>query len=86
MEKHGGSLTETQAALDLRPAVASLTSPEMDSVVAAAAGAMVWRAAFEVVHAVTESVMTTLPGFWKISRAYIDGKYQKVRQALIASR
>ena len=86
MEKHGAALTETQAALDLRPAVASLTSPEPEPVVVASAGALAWRAAFEVVHAVTESVMTTLPGFWKISRAYIDGKYQKVRQTLVARR
>lgn len=80
MDKQGAALSETQLAIDLRPAVASLTSPNPEPVVAAAAGASVWRAALEVVRAVTESVMALLPSFWKISRAYIDGKYQKVRR------
>jgi len=39
----------------------------------------------ELVRAVSEQVVTSLPGFWKIAKEYIQGKFQKVNIQLISA-
>lgn len=34
-----------------------------------------------LVKNVSEVMLTSLPNFWKISRAFLDGKFKKVRYA-----
>lgn len=79
MEKHGAALDEARQALALRPAVAALSMPDADAVLANAPGAAVWRVALEAVKAISDSIMASLPSFWRMCKAYADGKYQRGR-------
>lgn len=44
-----------------------------------AGGHEVWQAVMTMVKNVSEVVLTSLPNFWRISRAFIEGKFRKVR-------
>jgi hypothetical protein len=41
----------------------------------------VWQAILELVRTISEQVTTLLPGFWKIAKEYLQGKFQKVRES-----
>ena len=41
-----------------------------------ASGFEVWKALVEVVHNLSEILLQTLPNFWKVGKAYMEGKYQ----------
>lgn len=45
---------------------------------AQAGGAESWQAILTMVKNVSEIMMSSLSNFWKISKAFIDGKYRKV--------
>lgn len=45
---------------------------------AQASGHEVWQAILDMVKAVSEVLLSSLPNFWKIARSYIDGKYKRV--------
>jgi exocyst complex component 2 len=38
----------------------------------------VWQAIHNLVKNVSESILSPLPSFWKISKSFIDGKFKKV--------
>ncbi|GAA5918454.1 hypothetical protein JCM1841_003976 [Sporobolomyces salmonicolor] len=69
---------ERRGAGDLRRCVAGLVeSLEGERVRETAAGAEVWRSIFDLVRNLNEVVLQTLPGFWKVAKGYMEGKYQK---------
>jgi hypothetical protein len=37
-----------------------------------------WQAIVDLVKNLSEVMLSTLPGFWRIAKAYMDGKYRKV--------
>lgn len=41
-----------------------------------AAGHEAWQALADLVHTDCEALMQTVPNFWKVAKAYLDGKYQ----------
>lgn len=41
-----------------------------------------WQAIMDLVKNLSEVMLSTLPGFWKIAKAYMDGKYRKVAPAI----
>lgn len=45
---------------------------------AQAGGHDVWQAVLDMVKSVSEVMLSSLPNFWKISQAFMDGKYRKV--------
>lgn len=47
--------------------------------VAQAGGQDVWQAILAMVKNLSETMLTALPNFWKISKSFIEGKYRKVR-------
>lgn len=48
------------------------------SMLAQAGGNESWQAILMMVKSVSEIMMSSLSNFWKISKAFIDGKYRKV--------
>ena len=44
---------------------------------ALAGGSDVWQAILNMVKSISEVMLTSLPNFWKISLAFLDGKYKK---------
>lgn len=42
-------------------------------------GAAEWRALQHLVRRVSDSVVTSLPAFWKVAKTYMEGRYHKVR-------
>lgn len=95
MLRHGAALGETASAQDLRACVASLQTLDPNAVYGAfslllyllihdgsaerVAGVPVWKAAIEVIKTLSETLLASLPGFWKVARGFMSGKYQKVR-------
>lgn len=41
-----------------------------------AAGHDAWKALADLVHTDCEALLQTIPNFWKVAKAYLDGKYQ----------
>jgi len=48
-------------------------------------GNQVWSVMFELVRNLNEVVLSTLPGFWKVAKGYMEGKYQKVNLVISLS-
>ena len=42
------------------------------------AGHEIWKLIFELVRNLSEVLLQTIPGFWKVAKGYMEGKYQKV--------
>lgn len=51
-------------------------------------GHEVWNATLALVKNLSEVVLQSLPGFWRVAKAFMDGKFKKVSVArpFIASR
>ena len=47
-------------------------------IIVQAGGQEVWQAVMTMVKNISEVVLTSLPNFWRIARAFIDGKFKKV--------
>lgn len=43
----------------------------------------VWQAVLDMIKAVSEGMMSTLPSFWRIAKSFLDGKFQKVGSSLL---
>jgi Exocyst complex component Sec5 len=44
-----------------------------------ASGVEVWQAIVDLVKNVSDVIVMTLPGLWKVARDHLNGKYQPVR-------
>lgn len=38
-----------------------------------------WKAILEIVKSLSDLLLRCLPDFWKLSKSFMDGKFQKVR-------
>ncbi|KAL0576081.1 Exocyst complex component S5 [Marasmius crinis-equi] len=61
----------------LQIAIAAVEAKQTDAAVAKAPGEEVWQAIFDLVKNVSESMVSTLPNFWKIATSFIEGKFKK---------
>ncbi|KAL7749949.1 Exocyst complex component S5 [Sorochytrium milnesiophthora] len=66
-------LTKTQ----LRNAIHARTSKEFEMACAFSYDQHVWKCAAQSIKVLCSMLTLTLPDFWKIAKAYIDGKYDK---------
>ncbi|KAF5318658.1 hypothetical protein D9619_010696 [Psilocybe cf. subviscida] len=71
-----GALT-TSLQTQLQSAVILLESKKPDAVIAESPGAPVWKAAYDMVKNLSETMTASLPTFWKVARSFMDGKLKK---------
>ncbi|KAG8889358.1 hypothetical protein FRB98_004642 [Tulasnella sp. 332] len=64
-------------ARDVEACVASLDDKDPEPVLSMAFGWQVWKAHLELVKGLSEVMVGSLPGFWKIAKAHMEGKLQK---------
>ncbi|CAK5272889.1 unnamed protein product [Mycena citricolor] len=61
----------------LQVAIAALDNKQSEEAVAKSAAEPAWNRISELVKVLSEIVITSLPGFWRISKSFIEGKYKK---------
>ncbi|KAI0694957.1 exocyst complex component Sec5-domain-containing protein [Cytidiella melzeri] len=61
----------------LRLCLAALDAKQADGVLLQAGGHTVWQAVLTMVKNVSEVMLLSLPSFWKICRAFLDGRFKK---------
>ncbi|KAF9266066.1 hypothetical protein L218DRAFT_956455 [Marasmius fiardii PR-910] len=61
----------------LQIAITALEAKQSDTAIAKGPGEPVWEAIFDLVKNVSESMVSSLPNFWKISTSFIEGKFKK---------
>lgn len=52
------------------------SSALLTSATAQAAGHETWKALTDLVHTDCEALLQTIPNFWKVAKAYLDGRFQ----------
>ncbi|KAH8101822.1 exocyst complex component Sec5-domain-containing protein [Cristinia sonorae] len=62
--------------MQLKTCVVALDSKQPDLIIAQAGGHDVWQAVMTMVKNISEVMLSSLPNFWKISRAFMDGKFK----------
>ncbi|TCD67800.1 hypothetical protein EIP91_011928 [Steccherinum ochraceum] len=63
-------------AVQLKTCVVALESKQPDMIIAQAGGHEVWQVVMNMVKNLSEVMLSSLPNFWKISRAFLDGKFK----------
>jgi hypothetical protein len=71
-------LDNTAYAITLRDAIAAADSTDPDTIFEFMPGSSTWAAALGISRILSETLMASLPGFWKVAQAYTQGKYTKV--------
>ncbi|KAI0030356.1 exocyst complex component Sec5-domain-containing protein [Vararia minispora EC-137] len=77
LQQKTGPGTEPKLATQLQMCMAALKSGQSDAAIGKSHGHEVWQATVDMVKAISECMMSTLPSFWRISRGYMDGKYRR---------
>ena len=49
-----------------------------------ATGHEIWQSVLDMVKSLSETMLASLPNFWKIAKGYMDGKYKKVNFNLLS--
>ncbi|THH31004.1 hypothetical protein EUX98_g3179 [Antrodiella citrinella] len=62
--------------MQLKTCVVALESKQPDIIIAQAGGHDIWQAIIALAKNVSEVMLSSLPNFWKISRAFLDGKFK----------
>ncbi|KAI0659331.1 exocyst complex component Sec5-domain-containing protein [Cubamyces menziesii] len=66
-----------ELASQLQICVQALESKQADTVIAQGGGHDVWEAIQTMVKNISEAMLTPLPNFWRISKAFMEGRYKK---------
>ncbi|KAF8434522.1 exocyst complex component Sec5-domain-containing protein [Boletus edulis BED1] len=61
----------------LQLCLASLETKQPELVIAQSGGHEVWEAIFEMTKNMSETLLSSLPNFWKIARSFIEGKFKR---------
>ncbi|KAF8553802.1 hypothetical protein OG21DRAFT_1603880 [Imleria badia] len=61
----------------LQLCLASLETKQPETAIAQGGGHEVWEAIFEMIKNMSETLLSSLPNFWKISRSFIEGKFKR---------
>ncbi|KAF8480248.1 exocyst complex component Sec5-domain-containing protein [Russula ochroleuca] len=83
--RESGSL-KSLLATQLGNCIAALKAGKQDQVLPQSGGHEVWNAVFDLVKNVSETMMSTLPNFWKIAKGFLEGKYKKNTPAITSRR
>ncbi|KAH8830005.1 exocyst complex component sec5 [Flagelloscypha sp. PMI_526] len=62
---------------ELQTSLTALEAKQADSVFAKSIAEPVWNSISELVKALSESIMSSLPSFWRIANGFINGKFRK---------
>ncbi|KAF7430424.1 hypothetical protein PC9H_006131 [Pleurotus ostreatus] len=66
-----------QLASELRTCVNALEGKDQETILSKAPGNEIWQAILDMVKTVSESMLTSLPNFWKIAKSFLEGKFKK---------
>ncbi|KAI0371254.1 hypothetical protein BV20DRAFT_1120669 [Pilatotrama ljubarskyi] len=66
-----------ELASQLQACVQALEMKQPEVVIAQSGGYEIWEAIEAMVKNVSEAMLTPLPNFWRISKAFMDGRYRK---------
>ncbi|KAI0336755.1 hypothetical protein GY45DRAFT_1315389 [Cubamyces sp. BRFM 1775] len=66
-----------ELASQLQVCVQALESKQADTLIAQGGGHDVWEAIQTMVKNISEAMLTPLPNFWRISKAFMEGRYKK---------
>lgn len=69
-------LTQSLAS-QLRLCMSALDTKQSDAIIAQGGGHEIWQAVLSLVKSTSEVMLSALPNFWRISTAFLDGKYRK---------
>ncbi|KAI9568121.1 exocyst complex component Sec5-domain-containing protein [Boletus coccyginus] len=61
----------------LQLCLASLETKQPETAIAQGGGHEVWVAIFEMIKNMSETLLSSLPSFWKIARSFIEGKFKR---------
>ncbi|KDQ60180.1 hypothetical protein JAAARDRAFT_205190 [Jaapia argillacea MUCL 33604] len=64
-------------AAQLQLCIVALGAKQSESVVAQSGGHEVWQAIGDMVKNISETMLSSLPNFWRISKSFLDGKFKK---------
>ncbi|CAJ0642462.1 13578_t:CDS:10 [Entrophospora sp. SA101] len=74
-------------ALRLRNALRTINVRDYDSLTASKnMDVQIWKSTFELVKSLSDLLLRCLPDFWKLSKSFMDGKFQKSPAVLSANR
>ncbi|KAI0065245.1 hypothetical protein BV25DRAFT_1822396 [Artomyces pyxidatus] len=73
-------------ATQLQTCISALKGSQHDMVIPHSGGHDIWQAVVEMVKAISEVLMTSLPNFWRISKGFLDGKYKKTSPSVSSRR
>ncbi|KAG6827599.1 hypothetical protein H0H92_011172 [Tricholoma furcatifolium] len=76
MEGEAGSLT-LHIAGQLQTAMVALEAKQAESVIARSSAEQVWQSTLDMIKGISETMLTALPNFVKISKNFMEGKYRK---------
>ncbi|KAI0360481.1 hypothetical protein OH77DRAFT_1445304 [Trametes cingulata] len=66
-----------ELASQLQVCVQALEIKQPEVIIAQAGGQEIWEAIESMVKSVSEAMLTPLPNFWRISKAFMEGRYRK---------
>ncbi|KAG5654577.1 hypothetical protein H0H81_000102 [Sphagnurus paluster] len=77
LENEPGSLTSHVAA-QLQGAIFALETKQAEAIIARSSAEPAWQAILDMIKNVSETMLSSLPNFCKISKNFMEGKYRKV--------
>ncbi|CAG8479390.1 21874_t:CDS:10 [Gigaspora rosea] len=76
-----------EIALRLKNAIKAINIRDYDSLIAGKdMDVQIWKATLDVVKSLSDLLLRCLPDFWKLSKSFMDGKFQKSPAILSANR
>ncbi|KAG6916419.1 hypothetical protein DXG01_006823 [Tephrocybe rancida] len=76
VENEPGKLT-LHLAGQLQTAVTALEAKQAESIIARSSAERVWQSILDMIKSVSETMLSSLPNFCKISKNFMEGKYRK---------
>ncbi|CAG8621305.1 2618_t:CDS:10, partial [Ambispora leptoticha] len=81
------TIDEKEAALHLKRAIKIVNSRDFDALSASKdMDVQTWKAILNIVKSLSDLLLRCLPDFWKLSKSFIEGKFQKSPTILSANR
>ncbi|KAG9311750.1 exocyst complex component Sec5-domain-containing protein [Chiua virens] len=61
----------------LQLCLAALETKQPEAAIAQGGGHEVWEVIFEMIKSMSETLISSLPNFWKIARSFLEGKFKR---------
>ncbi|KAG6861289.1 hypothetical protein C0995_001843 [Termitomyces sp. Mi166 len=85
LEGEPGSLT-SHIAGQLQTAMIALEAKQAESIIARSSSERVWQSILDMIKGVSETMLSSLPNFCKISKNFMEGKYRKYQASSSGNR